>query len=70
MTYLKIKTRFAGIEMWKIKDEKNKNRSNFYSFQNERKHALPKWFYESKLIKNKVGVYFQDSRLETNAMNF
>ena len=54
----------------KIKKNKNKNQLKFYSFLNERKYALMKWFYESKLIKNKVDIYFQDSRFKTNAINF
>ena len=57
ITYLKIENRFAEIRIWKIKNEQNKNRSTFYSFQNEKEYALIKWFYELKLTKDKVDVY-------------
>ena len=42
MTYLKIKNRYAEIEMMKIEKKKNRNQSNFYSFLNKRKYALAK----------------------------
>ena len=55
--YSKIKNRYAEIEIMKIK-KKIKNQSNFYSFLNKKEYTLAKWFYESKLTKNKVDAYF------------
>ena len=70
MTYSKIENRYAEVKIMKIKKKKNRNQSNFYSFLNEKKYALTKWFYESKLIKNKIDVYFQNPRFKIDAMNF
>ena len=70
MTYSEIKNRYAKVKIMKIEKKRNKNQLNLYSFLNEKKYALMKWFYESKLTKNKVDVYFQNPRFETDAINF
>ena len=58
MTYSEIENRYAKVKIMKIEKKRNRNQLSFYSFLNEKKYALAKWFYESRLTKDKVDVYF------------